>query len=138
MFCIWLLPTFRQALDIESVSHKNMLNRPSFQAHMTLFDSRQPLTTSVQDQFKKIVTDIHHLKMAPIMAEVVHPCIYSDQFFRAYYLPIKINHSIQTIYEQIKTMDTTTSYSLCPHISLAYGNGTQQPLQSIDLQSICF
>jgi len=138
MFCIWLLPSSEHSKIIEKTISANMalLKRPSFLPHMTLFDSNQPLDRDCRKTFFKIVNNINKHQTELITLKIT-PCISGAYFYKSFFCEIENHPNLQFIYEQIKSLDTSSTYQFIPHISLAYGNNNKT-LLGIDLQEINF
>ena len=138
MFCVWLLPSDLDAQHIGDVISANMsrLKRPVFSPHMTLFDSEKKLNSSCKEAFSCIVKRINECIKSALTFRVM-PCVYGTAFYKSFFCEIEYHETLRILYEEIRQLDTKSTYQLYPHISLAYGR-KDKVLKTIDLKTITF
>jgi 2'-5' RNA ligase len=117
MYSIWLLPKNDDSEQLKDIMDAlaNKYDGPKFSPHITAFGDIEADPKIIEKIVKQSIKDIKQFKVQKSTIE------FSEYVFKAAYIDLKMNTSLQTINERLdNALSSYAHYVFKPHLSLLY------------------
>lgn len=117
MYSIWLLPKNDDSKHLKDIMDAlaSKYGGPAFSPHITAFGDIEADPKIIEKTVKQCIKDINQFNVQKSTIE------FSEYIFKAAYIDLKMNTSLQTINERLdNALSSYAHYVFKPHLSLLY------------------